>query len=63
MTVNNLVLIVALALLALLGYVLSNYVVGDTFGEDRIFEIVWASLLTFVGYAFFLKNRVRKDRS
>ena len=56
-------MIVVLALLAVLGFVLSKYVVADAFGENRIFEIAWASILTFVAAGFLLKRRKLKHRS
>ncbi len=63
MAIKNRVLIVVLALLAVLGFVLSKYVVADAFGENRIFEIAWASILTFVAAGFLLKGRKMKHRS
>ena len=52
-----------LAVLAVLGFVLSKYVVADKFGENRMFEIAYASVLTFVATGFLLSRRKLKKQS
>ncbi len=63
MAIKNKVLITVLVVLAVLGFVLSKYVVADGFGEHRVFEIAYASIVTFVATGFLLNRRKLKNQS
>ncbi len=63
MAINNQVLVAILAVLAVLGIVLSKYVVADGFGEHRVFALAYASIVTFVATGFLLNRRKLKNQS
>ncbi len=63
MAIKNQVLVAILAVLAVLGIVLSKHVVADGFGEHRVFEIAYASIVTFVATGFLLNRRKLKNQS
>ena len=63
MTNRTRTLIVVLGALVVLGFVLRKYVVTEGFGDDRIFWIGYASVLTLVVARIFLNRRELKNQS